>query len=174
MPKEIEELKNWMEAILGEELTDPNFEENLRDGVVLCKFMNNIEPSSCKYKISKGPFIQRENISSFLSAARSMGVPEYELFQTIDLLEMSNFKQVIICLYSLSRQLQKNKKFGGPFIGPKLATQNKAVFSEEQLAEADASISGTMGEYKNFSNSFIGRDVRKNIYDEKENNSSMN
>lgn len=44
-----------------------------------------------------------ENISIFLRGAEALGVPKYDLFQTVDLFEKKNMTQVIDSIFSLSR-----------------------------------------------------------------------
>ncbi|KAG0442113.1 Muscle-specific protein 20 [Dictyocoela muelleri] len=122
--KEESEIKQWIETILDTQLPSEPLQKILKDGSVLCELMNKIKPNSCTYKKSPGLFIQRENINNFITCAKNIGVPDYELFQSNDLLENKNFKQVIICIYSLNRHL-RNTNFEGPFIGPKLATKNE-------------------------------------------------
>ncbi|KAG5437312.1 hypothetical protein PCK2_001010, partial [Pneumocystis canis] len=67
-----------------------------------------------------------------------LGVPNYDLFQTIDLYERKNPYQVIQCIHSLSRYAVQNVSFHLPPLGPKLATSRKIHFTEEQLNKAKA------------------------------------
>lgn len=46
-----------------------------------------------------------ENINAFLDAARQLGVPAQETFQTVDLWERQNLNSVVICLQSLGRKV---------------------------------------------------------------------
>lgn len=46
-----------------------------------------------------------ENINAFLDAARELGVPAQETFQTVDLWERQNLNSVVICLQSLGRKV---------------------------------------------------------------------
>jgi len=46
-----------------------------------------------------------ENINAFLEAAKSLGVPPQETFQTVDLWERQNLNSVVICLQSLGRKV---------------------------------------------------------------------
>jgi hypothetical protein len=47
------------------------------------------------------PFKQMENISNFLRACRALGVPEPDLFETVDLFEEKDISLVVRCLDSL-------------------------------------------------------------------------
>ena len=62
------------------------------------------------------PFPRRENINAFVGAARLLGVPDAENFQTDDLFESRNLKQVVICLGSLGRHARRDKDFSGPYL----------------------------------------------------------
>lgn len=126
MSSEELEIKTWIENVLDESLEEGrNLQEMLRDGIILCKLINKIFPDSCKFKINGGPFVSRENISNFLNVLKNrLKVPDYELFQSNDLLENKNFKQVIICIYAMNRYL-RDTDFQGPFIGPKMSKKSE-------------------------------------------------
>jgi len=144
------EVLEWINQIMGEPSNvsgDPdNFFEQLRDGVLLCKLANALEEGSVrKIATSKMAFKCMENINCFLEACRKFGVPNQELFQTVDLWEKQNLNSVVICLQALGR---KGSKFGKPSIGPKEAEKNVREFTEEQLNEGKTIISLQMGSNK--------------------------
>ena len=98
--------------------------------------MNKIEPDSIKKFEQKGPaFLLMENVQSFLAAIKKYGVPDEEVFQTPDLFEARNIPQVTLCLYALARTTQKHPEYSGPQMGPKMATENKREFTEEQIRQ---------------------------------------
>lgn len=132
MSQQNTELKQWIECITQETIHD-DLEESLRDGIVLCKLMNKLQPGSCGYSDKKSAFLQRENIFAFIQAAKKIGVEDYEIFDINDLYEGSNFNQVRICLYALCRCLRKVGEFKGPLIGPKMAEKQKIEFTPAQL-----------------------------------------
>ncbi|KAK9314386.1 calponin homology domain-containing protein [Lipomyces starkeyi] len=121
--KSVAEAKAWIEGILGDDLGSEDLIDILKDGVILCRLVNIIVPSAnLKYKTSRMPFVQMENISMFLRAAASLGLPQYDLFQTVDLYEAKDPAQVVQTLYSFSRHA--NKQYSNvPLLGPKLATK---------------------------------------------------
>merc|ERR1712059_117505 len=133
---------DWIGAVMGEPLPEGDFAEVLKNGVVLCKLMNKIQPESVKKFKEKGPaFLLMENVQTFLAAAKKYGVPEEEVFQTPDLFEQRNVTQVALCLFSLARATQKHPEFTGPTIGPKMATKNERNFTDEQIRKGrDATI----------------------------------
>merc|ERR1712013_290216 len=110
-----------VEAVLGEQLPAGDFGSILKDGVVLCKLINKIQPDSVKKFKEKGP------------AVKKYGVPDEEVFQTPDLFEGRNLPQVALCLFSLARATQNHPEFNGPSLGPKTATKNERNFTDEQI-----------------------------------------
>jgi hypothetical protein len=79
--------KEWIEAVTGEQL-EGAFGDSLKNGQALCKLVNRIKEGSVrKIETSAMPFKQMENISNFLKACRSLGVAEFDVFETTDLYE---------------------------------------------------------------------------------------
>jgi hypothetical protein len=100
------------------------------------RLINKLQPKSvAKITTKGGGFALRENVSAFCNAARKYGVPDSELFQTVDLFEKKNIPQVTLSIHSLGRQAQAHN-FAGPTLGIKLCEKNERHFTEEQLAEA--------------------------------------
>ena len=69
---------------------------------VLCRLINHLRPGTIP-KISKAAaaFLQLNNITQFLRAARKLGVKDSECFDTTDLYEQKDLNAVITCLLSL-------------------------------------------------------------------------
>ncbi|CAM6006639.1 unnamed protein product [Sphagnum balticum] len=102
--------------------------------------MNKLKPNSVpKITTKGGGFALRENVSQFCNAARGYGVPDNELFQTVDLFEKKNIAQVTLAIHALGRQAQK-MGYKGPTLGVKLAEENKREFTEEQLRAGEGCI----------------------------------
>lgn len=126
------EVKQWIYNILSiPKDTQTQYSQNnldlldiLKDGELLCKLGNLLpidnKPTS-KYKNSKMPFIQMENISFFLSTCEIIGIPHDEIFQTVDLFERKDPYQIIITLISFSRKAHDLSPTNFPtLIGPKI------------------------------------------------------
>ena len=81
----------WMEEVIGEPFDSSlTFALALKNGQLLCQLANKIRPGSIKkIEVSTMPFKQMENISNFLKSCRLFGVPEHDLFETVDLFEGS-------------------------------------------------------------------------------------
>jgi hypothetical protein len=107
-------LLKWVFAVIGETAPNKSFEDTLKDGVVLCKFINKLAPGSVKnVQTSTMPFKQMENIGAFQAGAKAYGCSDVEVFQTADLFDKKNLAQVQLCLAALAR-LAKEKNFNGP------------------------------------------------------------
>jgi len=144
------EVLEWVRELTGEPDNvsgdADNLYEHLRDGTLLCKLANVIQPGTIKkVQASKMAFKCMENINMFLEAAKSFGVSSQELFQTVDLWEKQNMNAVVICLQALGR---KASKYGKASIGPKEAEKNERQFTEEQLRAGDTVISLQYGSNK--------------------------
>jgi len=152
-----QESLEWIKAITQEDFSVSgdmdNLYEVLKDGTLLCRLVNCIKPGSAK-KINKSTmaFKCMENINVFLEAAKDLGVPPQETFQTVDLWERQNLNSVVICLQSLGR---KAGNFGKPSIGPKEAEKNVRSFSEEQMRAGQGVISLQYGSNKGATQSGI-------------------
>lgn len=95
---------NWIFEVLGEKVPAGQYEDILKDGIVLCKLINKMAPGSVKKIQERGTNFQlMENVQRFQAAIKKYGVPEEEIFQTADLFERRNIPQVTLCLYSLGR-----------------------------------------------------------------------
>jgi len=119
----------------------------LKDGQVLCKLVNIIRPGSVKkINTSAMVFKEMENINQFLKACEDLGCKKLDLFQTVDLHESGNIPQVINGIIALGRKAQT--VYDGPALGPAESTENKRVFSEEQMRAGDGIIGLQAGSNK--------------------------
>ena len=88
LPKMEVDAKTWIGSVLGESLPDGPLQPLLKDGVRLCNLVNVLQPGICpKPAVTTMPFKQMDNISAYLKAAASYGVPAPDSFQTITLYE---------------------------------------------------------------------------------------
>lgn len=159
------EVLEWIYAVLGEAVPSGDYENILKDGIVLCKLANKLTPGCIKKIQERGTNfqlmenVQRWKVKSvevlnetlphyifrFQAAVKKYGVPEEEIFQTADLFERRNIPQVTLCLYSLGRITQKHPEYTGPALGPKMAEKNERTFTEEQLRAHEGELNLQMG-----------------------------
>ena len=66
---------------------------------------------------SNMPFPQRENIKAVIDAVRAIGVAERDNFDTSDLFEARNPRQVWICILALGRAAYGIEGYQGPCVG---------------------------------------------------------
>ena len=136
------EAQEWIEAVTETKM-EGSFEDWLRSGVILCQLANKIAPGVIRrVNKQKMPFMQMENISNFLRVIKAMGVPEESCFDTVDLFKGSDIGKVVQTVHAFGSHVQTNyKKYTGPQLGVKLASQNKREFTAEQLAHAKVATS---------------------------------
>jgi len=155
------QLLEWIKDVMGSDVDldtsgdRETFYRQLKDGQILCRLINVLQPGSIpekKINNSKMAFKCMENINLFLDQVKKLGVPAEETFQTVDLWEEQNLTSVLICLQSLAR---KASKFGFRSIGPKEAEANVRQFSDEQLKAGQNIISLQYGSNKGANQSGI-------------------
>ncbi|XP_051898103.1 calponin-1 isoform X1 [Pristis pectinata] len=101
-PQKDEDIRRWIEDVTGVTLTE-NLMDGLKNGVVLCKLINKLQPGSVK-KINESPqnWHQLENIGNFLKAIAKYGVKLHDSFEANDLYENCNLTQVQTTLMALA------------------------------------------------------------------------
>jgi len=139
----------WMGDVLGQKLPDGAIEDVLKDGVLLCHLMNKLSPGSIsRINTSGPPFKLMENVNRFQDACKAYGVPEVDLFQTVDLFEKRNIPQVVQGILAVGRAAYSHPEFQGPFLGPKPSEECKRDFTQEQLRAGEGVINLQYGTNK--------------------------
>eukprot|EP00483_Globobulimina_turgida_P001276 UN01278 len=146
--EQVEEVQQYLSQVVGENLNGDLFDE-LKDGTILCRLLNEIYPNICKkFKQSKAAFVARNNISIYLAGCKSLGMTQMDLFETRDLYDLQAPHAVLNNIYAVSA-ISRKLGFKGPFIGVKIADPNKRNFTKEQLAQANKKlIKESMAEHK--------------------------
>lgn len=97
--------------------------EILKDGLLLCQIGDLFglpQSPTAKYRNSRMPFVQMENIMFFLKLCEMVGVSHDEMFQTVDIYERKDPYQVVVTLMALSRLAYTTKPdIFKTVIGPK-------------------------------------------------------
>ncbi|KAI8848537.1 calponin homology domain-containing protein [Chytridium lagenaria] len=124
------EARSWIEIVLNEPLPSESFQESLKDGIILCRLINILQPSqNVKFTASKLAFKQLKRQSSF---------------KLLTCLRPKNMVQVIDFIYALSRNASANG-YDGPRLGPKLAEKREIHFSDEQISQGKTVIGLQLG-----------------------------
>eukprot|EP01126_Amoeba_proteus_P019548 TRINITY_DN2010_c0_g2_i6.p1 TRINITY_DN2010_c0_g2~~TRINITY_DN2010_c0_g2_i6.p1 ORF type:complete len:207 (+),score=19.54 TRINITY_DN2010_c0_g2_i6:104-724(+) len=131
-PEQAQEAISFISQTLGRPLSG-DFGDLLRDGVILCEFINTLKPGSVR-KINRGtaPFVQMENINSYLKAVADSGVENTYSFMTVDLFERKNLAIVALNIIAVKRH------FGFGF--DQVKTVNNNIFDAVAGETAAASL----------------------------------
>lgn len=109
------ESRNWIEAVVGQKFPSDDFQQSLKNGVFLCKLINQIQPNIVKkINTANSDFAQRENLSLFIKAAKELGLRDTQVFDTNDLFESKRIRNVAIALYWLGRAARGIPTYKGP------------------------------------------------------------
>merc|ERR1719242_2183356 len=112
----VAKVQAWISALTGYEWVE-GFGPDLRSGVVLCQFINCLQPNLVKkYSNSSQPFKQRENIVKYISACRKLGLKETDIFPVNDLFEAQNLSSVLQNLICVNLRARALDGFSGPFL----------------------------------------------------------
>lgn len=135
-------IKNWLEPILQEEITQEPVEliTYIRNGIHIAKLANLILPLKRNVftNDSKLQFRHTENINRFFQLLDFLNVPDLFRFELTDLYDAKNVPKVWFCLHAMSYMLAKlDSNFG--------QIQNlvdEVDFSEDDIRTANRSLVG--------------------------------
>uniref|UniRef100_A0A8D2FGT7 Growth arrest specific 2 like 2 n=1 Tax=Theropithecus gelada TaxID=9565 RepID=A0A8D2FGT7_THEGE len=122
-----EDLAEWLRDLYGLDIDSTNFLQVLETGLVLCRHANAVTDAalaflaeaparaqkipmprvgvSCNGAAQPGTFQARDNVSNFIQWCRKeMGIQEVLMFETEDLVQRKNVKNVVLCLLELGRR----------------------------------------------------------------------
>uniref|UniRef100_F7BJR0 Calponin n=1 Tax=Macaca mulatta TaxID=9544 RepID=F7BJR0_MACMU len=108
-----QELREWIEGVTGRRIGN-NFMDGLKDGIILCEFINKLQPGSVK-KINESTqnWHQLENIGNFIKAITKYGVKPHDIFEANDLFENTNHTQVQSTLLALASMVSVGAGWAG-------------------------------------------------------------
>jgi hypothetical protein len=117
----------WIEAALNEKLKGDDLGAVLKDGQVLCRLANRIQPGAIKKINAKDiALMSMENIRHYLAFCWSIGLPSTSLFTSSDLYNRRSLTEVLRNLEALARYTQTLAGWTGPtWTGPKLAKRKE-------------------------------------------------
>ncbi|KAF5305564.1 hypothetical protein FQA39_LY01655 [Lamprigera yunnana] len=149
-PAQEQEAQSWIEQVVAQRFHPGySYEENLRDGVLLCMLMNRLAPGSVpKINTSGGDYKMMDNLNQFQKACTRYGVPDVDLFQTTDLWDFKNIALVTQTIFAIGRTAYRHPEWRGPCLGPRPSEENRRDFSEQQLRAGEAIIGLQAGSNK--------------------------
>ncbi|GAM19908.1 hypothetical protein SAMD00019534_030830, partial [Acytostelium subglobosum LB1] len=111
----LKESREWIEAVCQQKFPSDDFQASLKNGVLLCKLINQIKPGIVpKVNQATTDFANRENLSFFIKAAKQLGLRDTQLFDTTDIYESKRIRNVAISLYWLGRAARAVSTYKGP------------------------------------------------------------
>uniref|UniRef100_A0A8I3WUH9 Calponin n=1 Tax=Callithrix jacchus TaxID=9483 RepID=A0A8I3WUH9_CALJA len=156
-PQKKAELRSWIEGLTHLSI-GPNFQKGLKDGIILCTFMNKLLPGSVpKINRSMQNWHQLENLSNFIKAIVSYGMNPMDLFEANGLFESGNMTQ------AKTKGLQS-----GVGIGVKYWEKQERNFDDATMKTGQCVIGLQMGTNKCASQSgMTAYGTRRHLYDPK-------
>jgi len=134
-PVKAKEARAWIEEVTGERFSSENFAEALKNGVLLCKVLNKIQPNTVpKINTQNMAFKQMENIAAYIEGSRKLGVPDQYNFMTVDLFEEKNLGQVILNILTLKKE--RGFGFSKGVTSSQSGPRNVLSSSRDQTTEA--------------------------------------
>uniref|UniRef100_UPI00398E684C calponin-1 isoform X2 n=1 Tax=Pristiophorus japonicus TaxID=55135 RepID=UPI00398E684C len=167
-PQKDEDIRRWIEDVTGATLPD-NLMESLKNGVILCKLINKLQPGSVT-KISDSPqnWHQLENIGNFIKAITKYGVKLHDSFEANDLYENCNLTQVQTTLMALASMAKTKGYHTRSDIGVRYAEKQQRAFNSEMLRAGQNIIGLQMGTNKFASQQgMTAYGTRRHLYDPK-------
>ncbi|KYR02890.1 LIM-type zinc finger-containing protein [Tieghemostelium lacteum] len=111
----LKESRTWIEAVVGQKFPSDDFQASVKDGVFLCKLINQIKPGIVpKINQQQSDFAKRENLTFFIKAAKQLGLKDTQLFDTNDVYESKRIRNTAISLYWLGRAARGISTYKGP------------------------------------------------------------
>ena len=140
--------QRWLEQLTRTAFPS-DFQSSLKSGAILCQAVNAVWPGSVS-KVNSGsmPFVQRENLVSYLQACKAHGMRETDLFMSDDLYESRNLVAVVDNICALGVLARDVKGL------PVLAVGHGAVSGGGVVAPVGGPVS--MAEVKNVTPALAG------------------
>uniref|UniRef100_UPI00359023FC calponin-2-like n=1 Tax=Myxine glutinosa TaxID=7769 RepID=UPI00359023FC len=167
-PVKEQELQAWIEEMTGCTIA-PNFQMGLRNGVILCKLINKLQPGSVKKtNESNLNWHQLENITNFIKSIQQYGLKPHDIFEANDLYDNTNMTQVQTTLLALASMAKTKGIHTTVDVGVKYADKQQRCFSDEKMKAGQCVIGLQMGTNKCASQAgMTAYGTRRHLYDPK-------
>ncbi|XP_043095612.1 GAS2-like protein 2 [Puntigrus tetrazona] len=157
-----EDLAEWLNTLYDLDITADTFMEGLETGCALCRHANNVNRAAHEFKtkhpdaalslripgkdvvfqsrnVIPGSFLARDNVSNFIGWCRQeLWIKDVLMFETNDLVERCNEKNLVLCLLEVAR---RGAKFG--MLAPMLIQLEEEI--EEEIRDQE-SLTEALGE----------------------------
>eukprot|EP00062_Callorhinchus_milii_P016741 gi/632968359/ref/XP_007900483.1/ PREDICTED: GAS2-like protein 1 [Callorhinchus milii] len=151
-----EDLAEWLNTLYDLDIHVDLFMDKLETGYALCRHANNLNLMAGQFEarnpelaskvqiprgeviftsknVSPGSFVARDNVSNFISWCRGhLGIRDALMFETNDLVQRRNEKNVVLCLLEVAR---RGSKFG--MLAPTLIQMEEEI-EEEMMRASEA------------------------------------
>lgn len=149
-----EDLAEWLNALYDLDINVDTFMEGLETGCALCRHANNVNRAAHDFlarhphaarellpprrdvafqsrNVVPGSFLARDNISNFIAWCRhELHIKDVLMFETNDLVERCNEKNLVLCLLEVAR---RGAKFG--MLAPMLVQLEEEI--EEEIRDQE-------------------------------------
>uniref|UniRef100_A0A3B4AFZ9 Calponin-homology (CH) domain-containing protein n=1 Tax=Periophthalmus magnuspinnatus TaxID=409849 RepID=A0A3B4AFZ9_9GOBI len=149
-----EDLAEWLNTLYELDVSADTFIEGLETGCALCRHANNVNRAAHDFQLEypeaarsmklpskdvvfqsrnviPGSFLARDNVSNFISWCRQeLWIKDVLMFETNDLVERCNEKNLVLCLLEVAR---RGSKFG--MLAPMLIQLEEEI--EEEIRDQE-------------------------------------
>ncbi|KAI8059897.1 kinase-like domain-containing protein [Gongronella butleri] len=127
-------IRTWIESILERPLPTSNLFLGLRDGVLLCRLVNQLKPNTIAYiDCHESRAAKEHNIGQFLQAGPLVGLQHTELFKVHDLLQGKDMNAVIWTLYRLAMTVNQQPSAWSSYDLHGLTTNTVAMVMDDNI-----------------------------------------
>lgn len=182
-----EDLAEWLNTLYDLDITADTFMDALETGCALCRHANNVNRAAQDFQLEypeaarsmklpskdvvfqsrnvvSGSFLARDNVSNFISWCRQeLWIKDVLMFETNDLVERCNEKNLVLCLLEVAR---RGSKFG--MLAPMLIQLEEEIEEEIRDQECQRTDAEAPAEQSPPSRRFSGKESAKRAEDEDE------
>ncbi|XP_028270151.1 GAS2-like protein 1 [Parambassis ranga] len=182
-----EDLAEWLNTMYDLDITADTFMDGLATGCALCRHANNVNRAAQEFQLEfpeaaqsmkvpskdvvfqsrnvvPGSFLARDNVSNFISWCRQeLRIKDVLMFETNDLVERCNEKNLVLCLLEVAR---RGSKFG--MLAPMLIQLEEEIEEEIRDQESLRIDTGEPAEQSPPSRCFSRKESSQSVEDEDE------
>ncbi|KAM6931062.1 uncharacterized protein gas2l1 [Xenentodon cancila] len=182
-----EDLAEWLKTLYDLDISADTFMDGLETGCALCRHANNVNRAAQDFQLKypdaaqsmkvpskdvvfqsrnvvSGSFVARDNVSNFIAWCRQeLCIKDVLMFETNDLVERCNEKNLILCLLEVAR---RGSKFG--MLAPMLIQLEEEIEEEIRDQESQRVDGGEPSEHSSPSRRYSRKESCQSVEDEEE------